>query len=233
MLPQIQSLLVVQDRDKALREVRHDLERIPAEVARARTRLQGAESGLEKAKHDLQEIDLAIRKIEMDVKTRRDTIARLQIQQFETRKNEEYTAFGVEIENYRKQVTALEDQELDCMEKAEAAKTRLAEAQAQFNAVRKAVEDEVAAYGQREANDRTRLAEIEADRARLAGLADPDALNLYERLLPRKFPPVVPVDHGESCGGCHMKLTTGTAMEVKSGRRLAHCDHCGRIIYSE
>lgn len=233
MLPQIETLLVLQDRDKALRELRHDLERIPAEVARAHTRLQDVEAAFDKAHHALQETDLAIRKLEMDVKTRRDTIARLGIQQFETRKNEEYTAFGVEIENYKKQVNDLEDKELELMEQAESRKATLANAQAAVDATRKAVADEVAAYAQREAGDRARLVELEADRARLAALVDPDALALYERLLPRKFPPVVTVDHGETCGGCHMKLTTGTAAEVKSGRRLTHCDQCGRLIYAE
>lgn len=232
MLPSITALLVLQDRDQTLRELQRDLERIPLEVARAKTRLEGSELGLEKARKALQENELAIRKLEMDVKTRRESITRLHLQRFETRKNEEYTAMGHEIENYESQVHNLEDTELDLMEQAEKLKAAFAEAQAAEAAIKRDVEDEIKAFALRKQTEEERIKEVEADRAvAIAGIPDEAALALYQRLAPRKFPPVVAIELGDNCGGCHMKLTNSTATEVKLGKRLVPCDHCGRIVY--
>ncbi len=232
MLPALTALLVLQDRDHTLRELRRDLERIPLEIARAKTRMESVEVALEKAKKELNENELAIRKLEMDIKTRRDSINRLHLQRFETRKNEEYTAMGHEIENYETQVRGIEDKEIELMEQAEILKAAMAAAQAEHTKVKKDISEEIEAFTRREQGEKDRLAGIEADRvAAAASVPDEAALALYDRLVARKFPPVVPIEAGDTCGGCHMKLTGGTASDVRLGKRLVPCDHCGRIVY--
>ena len=233
MLPSLTSLLILQDRDHTLRGLKKDLERIPGEITRARTRMESVTASLESARKALNENELAIRKLEMDVKTRRDSIQRLHLQRFETRKNEEYTAMGHEIENYESQVRGLEDQELELMEKAEQLKSALAAATAEHARVKTEVETEITAFGKRKEEEEARLREVEADRAAAAAaISDEAALDLYERLSVKKFPPIVPLEGGDMCGGCHVKLTGGTAGEVRLGKRLVSCDHCGRIVYS-
>lgn len=233
MLPSITSLLILQDRDHNLRGLTKDLERIPGEIARAKTRMEGVTATLEAARKALNDNELAIRKLEMDVKTRRDSIQRLHMQRFETRKNEEYTAMGHEIENYEGQVRGLEDQELELMEKAEKLKAALAAATSEHAKVKAEVEAEISAFAKRKEEEETRAREIAAERAAAAAaVADETARALYERLAVKKFPPVVPIEAGDICGGCHMKLTGGTAGEVRLGKRLVSCDHCGRIVYS-
>ncbi|MFM7180421.1 MAG: zinc ribbon domain-containing protein [Verrucomicrobiales bacterium] len=233
MLPSLTSLLILQDRDHTLRGLKKDLERIPAEIARARTRMEGVTTALDNARKVLNENELAIRKIEMDVKTRRDSIQRLHLQRFETRKNEEYTAMGHEIENYEGQVRGLEDQELEYMEKAEQLKASLAAATSEHSKVKVEVEAEIAAFGKRKEEEEGRMREVEVERANAAAaMTDEAALELYERLAVKKFPPIVPLEAGDICGGCHVKLTGGTAGEVRLGKRLVSCDHCGRIVYS-
>ena len=34
-----------------------------------------------------------------------------------------------------------------------------------------------------------------------------------------------------NCMGCHMKLTTQTAVRVKNEKEIVHCEQCGRILY--
>lgn len=233
MLPSLTSLLVLQDRDHTLRGLKRDLERIPGEIARAKTRMENVTAALDAAQKALHENELAIRQLEMEVKTRRDSIQRLHLQRFETRKNEEYTAMGHEIENYEGQVRGLEDRELDLMEKAEALKAALAAAKSEFDRTKSEVDAEIAAFGKRRTEEEGHLREVETARAAAAAaVPDEAALELYERLAVKKFPPVVPMEAGEICGGCHMKLTGGTAGEVRLGKRLVSCDHCGRIVYS-
>ena len=64
--------------------------------------------------------------LELDVGTRNESIARFKTQQYETRKNDEFSAMGREIERYQKEISALEDQELELMEQADVLKAQIA-----------------------------------------------------------------------------------------------------------
>ena len=35
------------------------------------------------------------------------------------------------------------------------------------------------------------------------------------------------------CEGCHMKLIASTVMKVQTGKEIAQCEDCGRILYVE
>ena len=104
MLDEIRGLLILQDRDKRLLNLAKDLAKLPQEEARARAKLAGDEAAVKQAKDALNEVELRVKKIEMDAETRRTTVKRLKVQQFETKKNEEYNALGHEITRYEKEV---------------------------------------------------------------------------------------------------------------------------------
>ena len=82
----------------------------------------------------MKEIEVKIKNIQLDVQTRQTSIKRLQDQQFETRKNDEFAALGHEIKRYEADVTKLEDGELEQMEALETAKAKLKDAQAKLAA---------------------------------------------------------------------------------------------------
>lgn len=233
MLPTTTQLLVIQERDTRIRGLRHDLERLPLEAARAKERQHAADAAAEEARHKVTAQELAIRKIEGDVKTRRDSVARLHVQRFETRKNEEYAAIGAEISGYEEQISGLEDQELELMEAMDPLKSALAAAEATAARVRESVRADLETITRREQEDKSRIAELEADRAGLAAGLDPAAISLYERLCVKKFPAVVPCTAQDTCGGCHMKLTPGNLADARAAKKIVQCDHCARILYSE
>ena len=96
MQPTIHSLLILQERDQKLLLVARDLERIPRDEAQANGALAADKAALDKAIDAQRQCEVATKKIELDIATRRNTILRLKQQQFETRKNDEYTALGNE-----------------------------------------------------------------------------------------------------------------------------------------
>jgi predicted nucleic acid-binding Zn-ribbon protein len=115
MLPEIIKLLQVQERDQKIRHIQKDLKEVPNLEARARTQLAGDLAAVEKAHAGIMTIEVAIKNIELDIGTRRTSIKRIQDQQFETRKNDEFQALGHEIERYQKEVSGMEDKELEQM----------------------------------------------------------------------------------------------------------------------
>ncbi|QJE97188.1 zinc ribbon domain-containing protein [Luteolibacter luteus] len=233
MSPNIQALLVLQDRDRRLRTLAEDLDRVPKDEARAKERLAGDEAAVRKAKEELQANEVEIKKVELDVGTRKTTIARLKTQQFETRKNDEYQALGNEIIRYEKDVDGLETKELELMERADALRGTLTTAEQALAKTKGLVDEDLTKLADRRTRVSAEAAEVKVERERLAKEAPESLMPLYERLLKTKNSlAVVPVSGGK-CSGCHIKLVASTLVKVNSGTEGVQCESCGRLLYAE
>ncbi|MBK1880852.1 hypothetical protein JIN85_00415 [Luteolibacter pohnpeiensis] len=231
MLDEVRSLLILQDRDRRLLSIAKDLEKLPNDEARAKTKLAGDEAAVTKAHDALRESELKVKKVEMDAETRRTTIKRLRQQQFETRKNDEYQALNHEIARYEKDVDSLETQELEAMEETDKFRSALSTAEAARAQTRKLVEEDLVAIDVRRKKLLETQKEVEAEREPIAATIDGTLLSIYNRLMKSKDGLAVsPMTEGR-CGGCHMKLIASSVIKVQTGRELAQCENCSRILY--
>lgn len=229
----IPKLLQLQERDQRIRQLQKDLKDIPNQQARARMQLAGDQAAVDAATQTVKEIEVKIKGIQLDVQTRQTTIKRLQDQQFETRKNDEFAALGHEIKRYQADVTTLEDGELEQMEALEIAKAKLKEAQARLGETQKRVNDELKALDERAEGVKKRLDELNAERKELATPVEEDTLDLYTRIFTKKGDAAVVPMENAMCGGCHMKVVVGVIQSLKQSETLTQCESCGRILYME
>src|ERR1051326_1146908 len=121
MLDRIEKLLVLQDRDRKLLTLTEELAHIPVERQQLQTKLAQAQSGLEAAKLRVKQLESDRKKLELDVDAQKQLIERYSLQQFQTKKNEEYRALSHEIDTCRHAISKLDDQQLELMEQGEAA----------------------------------------------------------------------------------------------------------------
>ncbi|WP_193214647.1 zinc ribbon domain-containing protein [Luteolibacter marinus] len=233
MLPSIQALLVLQDRDRRLITLADELARIPKDEARAKDRLAGDQAAVAKAKEAMMANEVEIKKVELDAGTRKTTIQRLKTQQFETRKNDEFQALGNEIIRYEKEIDGLETRELELMEQADALRATLASAEAALAKTKKLVDEDLATLAERQDRIKAESVEVQAARAKLAETAPESLMPLYERLIKTKNGlAVVPMSAGK-CSGCHIKLVASTLVKVNAGTEGVQCESCGRLLYPE
>jgi predicted nucleic acid-binding Zn-ribbon protein len=233
MQDEVRALLILQDRDRRLLALAKDLEKLPQDEARAKSKLAGDEAAVAKAHQALQDCELRVKKIELDAETRRTTIKRLKLQQFETRKNEEFVALGHEIVRYEKELDAFETQELEAMEEVDGFRTAHKSAEAARAHTKKLVEEDLASIAQRHERVKAERVEVLAERERLLANVPESVIPLYNRLMKTKDGlAVAPLRDGK-CEGCHMKLIASTVMKVQTGKELAQCEDCGRILYME
>jgi predicted nucleic acid-binding Zn-ribbon protein len=233
MLDSIRDLLVLQDRDRRLLSLAKDLERLPQEEARAKTKLAGDQAAVSKATDDLRANELAVKKVELDAETRRNTILRLKHQQFETRKNDEFAAIGHEIKRYELELDGLETRELELMEESDRLRTLLNDAEAALTKTQEIVNQDLASIAERKKNLLAQTAELRAEREKSAAAVDSSVLPLYERLLKTKAGVAIAPLHEGRCGGCHMKLVSSTVIKVQGGKEITQCEDCGRILYAD
>ena len=233
MLEDVRALLVLQDRDRRLLSLAKDLEKLPQDEARAQGKLAADLKAVQAANDALVEGELQLKRIELDVGARKTTVQRLKVQQFETRKNDEYQALGNEVVRYEKEVDELETKELELMEKIDQFRATHKEAEAKRAKTQTLVDEDIASIRQRSERIKQDQAELSAERDQLASAIPDSILPLYLRLMKTKDGLAIAPMHEGKCGGCHIKLIASTIVAVQSGKELARCENCGRILYAE
>jgi len=227
----IEKLLILQDRDLHIARVKMELGRIGPERDSLSARAASALSGLEAAKLRVKQIESDRKKLELEVESRKQQIEKYSLQQFQTKKNDEYRALAHEIELCKEAIVKLDDQQIELMEKGETAQKEVTVANQGSNEAKKLVEGQVAALGEREKNLKKELEELLANREQLLAAVDEIARSRYERLVKSKGTNViVGVRHGV-CGGCHMKLPVQIVVTCQAQQEIVTCSNCGRILY--
>ena len=230
MLPEIEKLLVLQDRDRTIRTLRQELQVAPLERRESEEKLAATTAQLDAAKQKAKEIEVERKKLENEAQAKRDSIAKFQLQKFQTRKNEEFQALNNEITRYEGDIRTIEDRELEFMDDAEKAKAAVAVADQQAKTVKAQVERQLADIAAKIDAVSAQLKDVETERANLATGTDEDLLDTFDHLFANKGEAIVPLEH-ETCMGCHMKVTTQTVVKVRGQREIVHCEQCGRILY--
>ncbi len=231
MLDAIEKLLVLQDRDRSLLQLRNELAHVEPQRQMLNARAAAAQAGLDAAKTRAKHIESDRKKLELEVEAKKQLIEKYSLQQFQTKKNDEYRALAHEIELCKQAIVKLEDQQLELMEQAETVQKLVQAANQASSEARKATEGQVADLALREENLKKELAGLESSRAELLRAVDESTGSRYERLLKNKVSNVVVgVQHGV-CGGCHMKLPAQILVTCQAQQEIVTCINFGRILY--
>jgi predicted nucleic acid-binding Zn-ribbon protein len=232
MLATLEQLLILQERDVRLHRAQKELNHLPVEEQQIAARLAAQSANFEALKQQARHIESERKQLELQVGTKEEAIRKFQAHQSQTKKNDEYQAMGHEIERTRKDIDELEEKELILMDQYDEAQKSV---QAEGLKVREY--ERITASQQEELKKKTailgqQIKELGAEIAELEKQSAPADLSAYRRILQSKGDiAIVPIMHGTTCNGCHMKLTQATVGAAKVGNKITHCDNCGRIIY--
>jgi len=231
MLPVIEKLLILQDRDRQLLKVQDELSRIDPERRELQSRVAGNQAALEAAKHQVKHLESERKKLELEVESKKQLIDKYSLQQFQTKKNEEYRALAHEIEMCKEAIVKLDDQQIELMEQIEAAQNQVAAASKAAAEAKKTIDSRIADIGARETNLQKELAGLQSNRSELGQAVDEITRSRYERLLKQKGENViVGIQHGV-CGGCHMQLSRSIIVTCQADQEIITCPNCARILF--
>lgn len=230
-----QQLIDLQDTDRRIRKLLEIIDSVPQEKEKIKQELSGAEAGVAAAKEAHQAVELKVKSIEMEISTCRERMRHLQGQSAAVKKNEEYRALLSEIDGCKQQISDLEDQELVLWEEREGLSAGLTEANELLKAAEKRIAAAMDDLDVRERNAGSQLEKLQQQREAQVGEIEPEVLAPYDRLveIARKRGQsrdcLVPLT-GNSCGGCHMSITTQVQTHVRGGK-VVPCEQCGALLY--
>ncbi|PYJ39485.1 MAG: hypothetical protein DME81_03365 [Verrucomicrobia bacterium] len=231
MHPDLEQLLVLQDRQQKIKQIQTEVHTLPLQRKNLEEQLAASVAGVEALKQKARQVEMDRKKLELDVGTRTETISRLKTQQYQTRKNDEFQAIGHEIQRYENEIRKIEDEELELMVEADKLKADLGVEEKKSATVKESVARQTGDLESKSKTLQLRLEELTKERAELASKIDEDLLGRFERLFKSKGDAVVVALEHEVCTGCHMKVTTQTAHRAKAGKEIVSCENCGRILY--
>jgi len=231
MLEVIEKLLILQDRDRKILQMREELARIAPERLELQARSATAQAKLEHVRLRVRQLESDRKTLELEVEAKKQLIDKYSVQQYQTRKNEEYRALTHEIDTCKQAIVTLEDQQLELMDQGEQGQremTALAQSGAE---IKRTADGRLADLAAREANLRQALGVLEANRNELAAAVEEDACTRYERLLKQRGSSVVVGIERGVCGGCHMQLSRHLVVACIADQEIISCPNCGRILY--
>jgi hypothetical protein len=231
MNPTVEALLVLQERDARVAALTAELESLPKQIAAVADDLEARTKKFDELKSRTRQIEADRKKIDLDVQSKQAAISRYKSQQQQTRKNEEFAALNHEIEHAEKEISALEDSELELMESYDKGLAAVAEAQKELLQFQDKAKHKKADLEKRTAALAAELIGAEEKQAAAEQTVPEDVLPRYRRILKSKRDVAIVPIRGGACGGCHMKLTPQTVISARAAEHLVSCDNCGRLVY--
>jgi predicted nucleic acid-binding Zn-ribbon protein len=231
MNPTIEALLVLQERDARVAALTAELDSLPRQIAAVDAEVAVRTAKFDELKNRTRQIEADRKKIDLDVQSKQVAISRYRAQQQQTRKNEEFAALNHEIEHTEKEISTLEDSELELMEAYDKGLAVVGEAQKELLQFQDKAKHKKADLEKRTAALAAERIGAEEKQAAAEKMVPEDVLPRYRRILKsKKDVAIVPV-RGGACGGCHMKLTSQTVLTARAAEHLVACENCGRLVY--
>lgn len=231
--PQIEKLLIVQDRDATLQKIEQELAHLPQQRASIDQQIKVEESNMTQAQQSLKDKEVQRMELDLEVKAKETAILRFKNQQLEVKKNEEYKALTHQIEQSEREISALEEQEIELMLEIDTARESYEQEKAVIEARIQVQRTEIQQLAQREENLAASVAQAQANLAAARDAADSFYLEHYDRVkkLTRRAPYVVPIE-AHKCGGCHLRVSNEVAHLVLNNEEPHFCDQCARMVYA-
>ncbi|MCH9614314.1 MAG: hypothetical protein SP1CHLAM54_17280 [Chlamydiia bacterium] len=231
MLESLKPILDIQELDiKMIRLMRIKKQRQGelGEIEALHTELKEQESA---KKVEITEYDKQIQALEDKVLETKEKLKKLEDQQSNVKKVEEFNALTQEMTTHERQKIALEQEASNLFDKKTAEEEILVKIQESLKTSASSstgLKDEIM-NSINLVNDEGVV--LLKERQELATKAEPTILSIYERLLRNKKDRVVVPIENRTCSGCHITLTIQHENLVRKGENIVFCEHCSRVHY--
>jgi predicted nucleic acid-binding Zn-ribbon protein len=231
MLEDLKEILDIQELDmKMLRLMRVKKERVK-ELQQIEDLRKELHQQTTMKESEIEELGKNIQTLEHKIQEVAAKIKKLEAQQANIKKADEFNALTQEMTQAERERIALEQTVSDRVDKRVAEEEMLTKIKESLKGSEENslnLEKEIQASIKIINEEGTGL---KGQRDTLATHANPEILQIYERLLRNKKDRVVVPIENRTCSGCHIVLTAQHENLVRKGGNLVFCEHCSRIHY--
>jgi hypothetical protein len=227
-----------------LQSVENQLRAIKAKIVRSRrnvliqeNRVRSLQNALDAKKEEIQLTKIQSSRLELDLKTRDESIAKYRAALNTAKTNREYAAVLTELNTNKADSTKLENQLLDLMKNIETDEKdcmeiarQVEEEKQRLETIRKESDEKVAVY-------ESQIQGVQNDWDLAAKSIPVEPLHIFKRVADtydgEALAPVEQQDgrvQAYSCGGCFMGVPTDLANLLMTRDEVIRCPNCTRIL---
>ena len=231
--PQIEKLLIVQDRDVVLQKIEQELARIPQERSALEGHITAEEANIEAASHALKEKEVERSELDTEIKTKEEAIARFRTQQLEVKKNDEYRALTHQIEQTEQEISDLEERGIELLIEIDESSETFQDEKSTIEARIVEERKQITLLGEREENLIASIDEAKAVLIDARSVVEEQYVSHYDRV--KKFtkrPPYVARIEAHKCENCHLRVSNEVNGSAPVAGEPHFCDQCACMVYA-
>jgi hypothetical protein len=225
-------LLRLQQVDSRLDQLEDKLECIRAELENE-AETAAARQAFEVAQSEQQEAERARLAAERQTGSQRNKLQQAESTLYggSVRNPKELQDLQTDVASLKRRLSALEDAELECMEKLEAAEVHRRDALERLDQVLSRAKARQGTLVEQQSGLVRSRENLEAERAAAVGAVDGRLLETYESLRRSRRGVAVAEVSDSACSACGTVLTPALQQSARHATELVHCPSCGRILY--
>src|SRR5690349_1036498 len=221
----------LQEIDNRLVDLTREITALPKHIAEIEKKLISHERKLDADRAALVANQKERKKCEGDIQVQEQKISKLKDQMLQAKTNEQYRAFQHEIEFCEAEIRKAEDRILELMGESEPLDKNVKAAETALKAEKAEVEKEKQQARERTATDEASAAELQKERAQVAGSISVRVYQQYERVRKSRRGIAVAEALDGRCNACQMSMRPQFFQELKRGDKVMACESCQRILY--
>jgi predicted nucleic acid-binding Zn-ribbon protein len=229
---QLKRLEDLQAHDARIQELENSLKAIPAKLAATQNDLARVEGLLASERQALGETEKYYGEQKGLLTEDEIQVAGAKHKLAQAKNSKEYMAAQREIDQRREGLAAREGEIAKLVEAVESKKKLLGERAKDVDNLKSSIEKDGEAARARMAEIEAKIAELRAEREKVAAQVKPDVLKRYSSIRMRRGLAVVSVRNG-TCQGCNMNIPPQLYNVIQRGQTIETCPSCHRIIYWE
>lgn len=237
MGPVLNGLVKLQSVENRLRVEKAKLTRCRRNVIIQENQIRSLQNAIEAKKEEVQLSKIQFDRLELELKSRDDQIARLRAALNTARTNKEYAALLTQLNTTKADNSKIESQSLELLKGIEDDEAECKEIQSQINEQKQHLEQLRTESGTLAGKYQAEIDKIQAEWDKVAKNIPDKSLEIFKRVTETydgQAVAVVEQQNGKkgaySCGGCFMGLTAECVNLLMTKDDIIRCPNCARIL---
>ena len=237
MGPVLNGLLKLQSVENRLRAAKAKLTRCRRNVVIQENLIRSLQSALEAKKEEVQLTKVQFDRLELELKSRDETIAKLRASLNSAKTNKEYAAVLTQLNTTKADSSKIETQSLELLKDIEADEAECRDIQKQIDEQKETLEETRKESETLAIKFQTEIDKIQVDWDEVAQTIPRDSLDMFKRVAETYDGQAVALVEQQggtkgaySCGGCFMGITAENVNVLMTRDDIIRCPNCTRIL---
>jgi hypothetical protein len=227
---EMEMLLKLQNIDYDLGELERSKDYLPEMIKNLEKEVEDTKEALESSEKELKEQNILHNKMDMELATLNQEMAKFQKQMLSIKTNKEYDALTNEIANRKVKISETEEEILKTLTQIDDLKEKIKEYKQKLEEVEKSNANQLVHLREELGSIEDKIKIKQGDRKNITVRINKKLLATYERVKKGRGDQVVVTIRKRACGACYKGIPPQMIQEIRKGEIIYTCDNCGRIL---